>query len=322
MLQLPWALHLSARDVPGWVVSVVTLHQTYFLTDIPLIYTFLVLAAIPVLALLTHGYARLVLAASWALWALWQMHPAAVELPWHIEGNDLFFVPAWQVLFVTALVIGFYRQQLVVRLQALPLGSTAVVASVLVGALVMAYFAAPGGYHAGGATSGLVFAKEDVGPGRIVAFAIVATFAYTVLTVAWLPARRALGWLLLPLGYHALTAYALHIFLEALATRGVRAWYGDVQPGALVTTAVQLAGVAATWAVILAWPALAGLVDTCRHCHLLHVHGTTRSWPVRLEALFKGGGGIDGNAPRVAADPRVSSDGAGGLPARAVVDRA
>ena len=62
----------------------------------------------------------------------------------------------------------------------------------------------------------LLFGKGDVRPGRLLASLVVFGFFYLLVTVAWRPLYRTLGWLLMPLGENALYAYAAHILLVAL----------------------------------------------------------------------------------------------------------
>src|SRR5262245_35212005 len=69
---LGWGAAATDTSWPDLVISVLTLHRTIFLTDILLLYTLLVLAAVPILVLLAHGQSAFVLASSWGLWTLWQ----------------------------------------------------------------------------------------------------------------------------------------------------------------------------------------------------------------------------------------------------------
>jgi hypothetical protein len=111
-LALGWDSGMSGATWSELLVSVLTLHRTFYLTDILLLYTLLVLAAVPVLVLLVHAQTILVLAGSWGLWMLWQLAPQHAQFPWSIIGNSVFNFPAWQALFVTAMVIGYHRQRL------------------------------------------------------------------------------------------------------------------------------------------------------------------------------------------------------------------
>src|SRR2546428_10921772 len=46
----------------------------------------------------------------------------------------------------------------------------------------------------------ILFDKNDARIGRILALFAVASFAYAAVTVWWVPIKRAIGWLLLPMG--------------------------------------------------------------------------------------------------------------------------
>src|SRR3954454_9817374 len=81
ILRLPWAQGLDLSDPARLLVSVLTLHQTYYLVDIPLLYTLLLLAAPLALALLSQGHGRAVLGVSWLLWGAYQVFPAQVDIP-------------------------------------------------------------------------------------------------------------------------------------------------------------------------------------------------------------------------------------------------
>ncbi len=232
-------------------------------------------------------------------------------LPWPIAGNTLFFLPAWQALFLTALVIGYHRERIGARLARLSPVVTLATTGALATGIVGLYFTPTAGFTTGGAVSGPLFSKASVGPGRVAVFAVLAVFAFTALTLLWTPVRRMTGWLLLPLGHHALTAYALHIFLVALAARGIGELYGGRTPDAGVTTLVQLAAIAVVWGVIVLWPALAGWADNCRHCLVVHAHGRAHPWPARLSVLFREGGEPHDRAAHRARDAAADRDAAG-----------
>jgi hypothetical protein len=55
------------------------------------------------------------------------------------------------------------------------------------------------------------FDKATVAPGRILVSIIVFGFLYLLLTRFWKIANRIVGWLMVPLGQHALIAYVIHI---------------------------------------------------------------------------------------------------------------
>jgi hypothetical protein len=233
------------------IISVLTLHRTFYLTDILLLYTLLVLAAGPLLVLLVQARTASVLAGSWGLWLLWQLAPQHAQVPWAIADNSVFNFPAWQALFVTAMAIGYHRRHLEQLLAGLSERMVLAVSGVFVAMLIAAYvgFLAPSlGSHR--LIIDHLFAKVDLRIGRLLVFAGFFIFAFTLATVAWGPIRRALGWLLLPLGQDALSAYILHLFVVVL-TMKVRPLIFDVAPATpLENTLFQALGVIFIWATI------------------------------------------------------------------------
>jgi hypothetical protein len=233
------------------IVSVLTLHRTFYLTDILLLYTLLVCAAVPVLVLLVHARTTYVLAGSWGLWMLWQLAPQHAQVPWSIADNSVFNFPAWQALFVTAMAIGYHRQRLEQHLawvsERIALGIS--------GAFVAAVIAVHLGFLLPSSVSPVMvvdqlFGKVDLRIGRVLVFAGFFTFALAFVTLSWVPIRRALGWLLLPLGQDALGAYILHLFVVALAIKVRPLVFGTLPATAAQNTLFQMAAIAFIWTAI------------------------------------------------------------------------
>ena len=88
-----------------------TLHRTYYLIDVMVLYTLLLALAPLALWLLAQGRTWLALAGSWGLWAAFQRVPDLADVPWSIQGNYLFYFAAWQVFFFTAMAIGYHRDR-------------------------------------------------------------------------------------------------------------------------------------------------------------------------------------------------------------------
>jgi hypothetical protein len=261
---LSWAPDTQGASVIDYIVGVLTLHRTTYLIDVMLLYTILVLAAEPVLLLLRYGRTRLVLAGSWGLWLVWQGWPQSADI-WPIVGDELFTVAAWQALFMTALVIGYHRRKLEWAFQAIATPQALVIAGVaLVGFIAfnvtrLAPLTALTGveyYY----LNEWFFAKNDVAPGRILAFAALFVFAYALLTLAWRPLERGLGWLLLPFGQNALSAYVIHIFIV-----GAAGWLQAILPDStetvIVVTLYQLTGVLIVWTAIRLRPLIASSLE-------------------------------------------------------------
>lgn len=226
VLRLPWAQKIDTRDPISVVVSILTLHRTYYLVDVMLLYTLLFLLAPLALVLLGQGKRWWVLGGSWLLWGLFQLWPGCVALPWPIEGNTVFNLSAWQVIFFTALVIGYGRKAMPV-----PRPRTAWLLLVLSGAALLGLIVlfvmarspttpapqAVDSYDWRALAGDLFLDKVNVRPGRLLASGVTFTFLFLAVTVFWQPVQRAFGRLLLPLGQNALYAYTVHVGLVALA---------------------------------------------------------------------------------------------------------
>jgi hypothetical protein len=249
--RLGWGSAATHITWPDLIISVLTLHRTFFLTDILLLYTLLVLAAVPVLVLLAHAKTGCVLAGSWGLWMLWQLAPQHAQFPWSIADNSVFNFPAWQALFVTAMVIGYHRQRLEQHL-ALAAGRLMLgISGVFVAAVIAMYIMvldAPSTAHA--LLIDQLFAKVDLRIGRLLVFVGFFAFVLTLVTLAWVPVRRLLGWLLLPLGQDALGAYILHLFVVALAIKVRPLVFGTTPASPAENTFFQMAGIAFIWTII------------------------------------------------------------------------
>ncbi|HLZ27446.1 MAG TPA: OpgC domain-containing protein [Chloroflexota bacterium] len=205
------------------VVASLTLHYTYHGTDILAMYTLLLLVAPLVLLLLSVGEWYWVLVPSWLLWLAYQVYPEEASIPWYIRHGENFPLAAWQVLFVTGHVLGFYRAAWTRWLQRFPRLRVVVVALGIAVTLALVSLA-------WGTDKGVQFAFFDIDPnvldesffkvplrpGRVVAFLSVAIVGYTMATYLWVPLKRVVGWLMLPLGQAALYSYIVHFFLILL----------------------------------------------------------------------------------------------------------
>lgn len=264
-LHLPEAQGIDLSDPVGLVLRIVTLHQTYDLVDILLLYAFLLLVAPVALLLLCTGRAWMVLAVSLTLWGAYQISPDRTELPWAIADNQVFKFSSWQVLFFTAMVVGYHRdrfQPIIGRIGArrlLLLSGAGFGVLLLLSQLTypILHAAGDGEPLALSATMPFspeliasLFSKESVGPGRLVASIVVFTFTYLLVTELWRPLHRFVGWLLLPLGQNALYAYSVHVVL--IMTLGVLSVVPGVYPPQTgkVNAVVQIAAIGIIWLAI------------------------------------------------------------------------
>lgn len=245
LLGAPW--HTPIEDRLAYLVGVLTLRQTYYLTDVIHLYAVLVLAAPVAIVLLARGQALLVLAGSLVLWAAYQASP---ELLPSAVASGPFPLAAWQVYFFVGLAIGYHRGRVWAALGHLPASL-----SVLVLALASAAISAQ---HISGGTllpagTGLAeaydwaFVKYDARPGRLLAVALLSPLAYVLVTATWRPLLSAVGWLLMPLGQNALVAYSLHLLVVVSAWTWLALVPGFDGSLPAVNALSQLTGVVVVW---------------------------------------------------------------------------
>ncbi|GAC1314466.1 MAG: OpgC domain-containing protein [Chloroflexota bacterium] len=204
-------------------VAALTLHYTYHGTDILAMYTLLLLAAPLCLLLLSVGQWYWVFVPSLLWWLAYQVYPEQTAVPWYIRHGENFPLAAWQVLFVTGHVLGFYRGAItdwLRRFRRVRVFGVALCAAMTLALISLAWSAENGNlfgfFDIDPNVLTETFFKIPLRPWRLVAFLSVAIAAYTLVTYLWVPIRLALGWLMLPLGQAALYSYIVHFFLILL----------------------------------------------------------------------------------------------------------
>jgi hypothetical protein len=242
-------LQTPAKGKVDFAVSVITFHRTYSLTDILVLYTLLILMAGPLLWLIARGYTGGVLAASVTAWVVFQLWPERIPRAWQITDGGFPF-SAWQLMFVTGLVVGYHRERLAPFLKPRALAAFGVacvlvlVAVQLITKAVIAPDASAVDVHE------LLFDKNDARIGRFIALLAAASFFYAGATVVWVPLRRVTGWLLLPMGRRALFAYGAQLFVVAFFASDLMAPVRLDRENALF----QAAAVAIVWSLCLVYP--------------------------------------------------------------------
>jgi hypothetical protein len=271
-LDTPWSQYSQPAGPIEFALGVGTLHRSYSLVDVLMLYTLLVFASPPLLYLLATGRTKLVIVGAWALWLLWQVSPEEVQFPWAVVDGGFPFA-AWQVLFATGVVLGYHRERLRkmitprMRVAIAALGLTVAVTLIALFQMELGDPKASDPSAIGWLlSSDLVFGKNDLRPGRIVALLGVATTIFTLVTIFWVPVRRALGWLLLPLGQRALGAYALHLFIIAAA----HSWIADPLRTGGEATLIQGVGILLIWAALPLLPWLAEIEHLATRATLAH----------------------------------------------------
>lgn len=259
-LWLDRAYGLGLTDPVELVVGTLTLHFVYHGTDILLLYCVLIAVSPLLLLALSRGHGLWLVLGSWAVWMVHQFYPQQVAIPWTVTNSYYFPVAGWQVIYVNALVIGYYRAAVVKQLQRVPVGVWLALFSVGLTFLIVIQRAHDTGRLASwpilGPLAGdlyfQVFDKPSVAIGRLIATVIVAGFTYSLVTVFWTPFRTALGWLLLPLGISSLRAYGTHLLIIVLVYNidPLASLYDRSRTG---NTVLQVVTLGLTLLVVVTW---------------------------------------------------------------------
>ncbi|HEY7623991.1 MAG TPA: OpgC domain-containing protein [Candidatus Limnocylindria bacterium] len=252
LMDSAWSQAMTPTRPLEFLLSVGTLHRSYPITDVLMLYTLLVFAAPPLLYLLGTGRTKIALAGAWGLWLLWQVSPADVQFPWNVVDGGFPFA-AWQLPFAMGVIVGYHREQIARALTPRMRAAIVVVGAVISLVLIVAFqltiadrASDQPSLLAWLLSSDLVFGKNDLRPGRLLALVGVATFAYALVTLLWAPIRRGLGWLLLPLGQRSLGAYGIHLFVLALSN----SWLGDMLRIGTDNTILQVVSILVIWALL------------------------------------------------------------------------
>ena len=257
---LHWAQGLDLSDPVIYLLNVLTLHRTYYLADVLLLYTVLFMITPIALFMLERGWAVWLVAASVTVWALHQFMPHVVTFIWPIAGNYLFEFSAWQVLFFAGLALGYKRDSIgtptnrgAQRLHWIS-GMCTLCLIVLCALMYLPPNWLPAPLQAVGRTISdnefwlqiNVFGKADLRAGRLLASAVTFTFMFLCLTRWWKYLRHA-GGLLAPLGQNALYAFALHAALAVGAQLLLTPLGLDYVSPPAINAAFQIAAVALIW---------------------------------------------------------------------------
>lgn len=220
--ELPWAKDVQIDNPLRFVLDVIMLRQTMYLTDIPLLNSFLMLLTPVALWLLYKKRTCWLVAGSGMLWMAFHLFTNQMQFPWPIAGNTTFHLAAWQLLFFLAMAVGYHCTRLTEKLNQIPRRPYFVLAGVLLIGLVQ--------FHASNGTmlSQIIpdvdktdwmttfFQKSTLAPGRLIASFIVFQFAYLAATLFWKPLSTNLGWIFVPLGQNSLYCYSMHVIVIGL----------------------------------------------------------------------------------------------------------
>ncbi len=256
IFNLPWARGVNLGDPLPFILNVLILHETYYLADIPMMYTILMALAPLGLMLLYKGYGLLLVAASLLLWVGFQLVNANQIMIWPTIGNTTFHPAAWQLLFNWAMVVGYHRDAIWDWFASLPRGAYLLFSALLFFWLMHLYSTEVNtlaklypGFDVKTIVTEL-FNKGNVSAGRILATVIVFQFGYLALTYFWQPIDRLLGWLFVPLGQNSLYSYTMHVAVIALFYIVLPYLPVDVTEYGIINTGLQLGVLLLLWVMI------------------------------------------------------------------------
>lgn len=250
---LPWAKDVTLGDPIAFTFNVIRLRQTYYLADIPLLYTILMAAAPIGLYLLHKKHTTWLVAGSFVLWAGFQYVNAEQIMIMPIVGNITFHPAAWQLIFFWALAFGYHRQAIAARFSAMPRWAYFIFSTLLFAWLLNLYstqtqiLASRSPWLDIQAIVHELFNKSAVAPGRILATIIVFQFAYLLLTIFWRPLWAAVGWFFTPLGQNSLYSYTMHVVLIGGFYALLPYLPGNIQAMGTLNTGLQLGVLFLLW---------------------------------------------------------------------------
>lgn len=184
------------------------------------LYVVMLAVAPAILWALSRGRWALVLLISWAVYVLQAVLPMRL-LPSQFE--DSFPLLTWQALFVTGMVAGFHRREILAWFATR--AGRVVLAVCVVATVALAVFSWNNPYlsSAWDLRLGLIpantfsdiysaaFERTTLDPGRVVNVLLVVVTGYAALSVLWKPAHKLLGWFFVPLGQATLYVFVMHV---------------------------------------------------------------------------------------------------------------
>ncbi|WP_420473280.1 OpgC domain-containing protein [Noviherbaspirillum sp. ST9] len=227
------------------------------------LYVVLFLLTPPVFWALERNKPGALLTLSWAAYLINYFAPesepgtAAIRLS-GAQFEFAFPLLAWQLPFVNGIVVGYYKKQ-IVRFFRTRAGKV-LVALCIVLSMLLALFSLnhPLPELPDWARLSFIqpetfqwwydkfFLKYKLGPGRLLNNLVLLVTVYALLTVAWQPINRALGWFFIPLGQESMYVFFVHVFLVlAVANSPLPA-----MNSAMVNTAIHAGALLLCWAMV------------------------------------------------------------------------
>lgn len=235
---------ITIKDPIQLIISSFTMHFAFHGSSIMVMFVLFLLLPPGAFYLFTQGKAWLVVALSWGVWAINLFFPNEFSIPF--QSN--FPYPAWQAIFMTGVVIGYYRKQITEFFS--PRWRTIYyVAVVVLSVLLFAFYVldrtglAKHTFLANINYAGEMQAAEDKGNlpiERMFPIFLYLQMFFLLVDWFWVPLQKSFGWFFLTLGEAGMYAFIMHFAVIIIfynipgLTSLPDLWYGFAQIGATV----------------------------------------------------------------------------------------
>jgi hypothetical protein len=259
-------LGLLSTVAPGWtrpafdfapgawwqiLIAAATFHLAPPVIDILQLYVLLLLMSPAIFWMLRKGLWLPVLAFSWSIWSIQQLHPYALSFHPLDREHPYFAFAGWQLLYVHGLLAGYYRkklQEIWSKIPKIPLVIFCLLI-VIVSMTAARYDIQLGLWPAKFSDRVTWLALTDrsrVGFLRLINHIGLFPLLYMIVDTFWQPLYKSLGKLLINLGQNSLYVYVTHVPVTVI-------WFlipGLVNGNPVVTTVAQAVAIGFFWLLV------------------------------------------------------------------------
>ncbi|MCC5633106.1 OpgC domain-containing protein [Nostoc sphaeroides CHAB 2801] len=259
-------LGLLSIIAPGWtrpafdfapgswwqiLLAAATFHLAPPVIDILQLYVLLLLLSPAIFWMLRKGLWLPILAVSWSLWSIQQLHPYALSFHPLDREHPYFALAGWQILYVHGLLAGYYRtklQELWAKIPKLPLVIGLLL--IVIGSITAAHYDIQLGIWPAKFSDRVAWLawtdRSRVGFLRLINHIGLFPLLYIIVDTFWQPLDKTLGKLLINLGQNSLYIYVVHIPVTVI-------WFlipALVNGNPVVATLAQAVTVAFFWFLV------------------------------------------------------------------------
>ncbi len=246
-----WTLPCFEQAPGAWwqiLIAATTFHLAPPVIDILQLYVLCLLASPIMFWLMRRGLWLPLLAISWSLWGLNQLHPHVFSFHPLDRDHPYFTFATWQLLYVHGLVMGYYKESVGKIWSRIPKIPFLIPMGVIViGAIIAAQYDLQLGIWPTKVSDRALWLnltdRSINGPVRLVTLLALFSLMFSFIDACWKPLYKILGNLLVPLGQNSLYIYITHVPVTVI-------WFlipGLVQGSAWLTTLLQAIAIAGFW---------------------------------------------------------------------------